>query len=115
MNALNEMTWTKVASINDFPPDGGSCVLFKGKQIAIFRFDSKDKWFATDNMCPHKKDMVLGRGLIGDSNGEPKVACPMHKKTFSLETGKCLSGDDYKISTYPIKVENESVYLGEEN
>jgi nitrite reductase (NADH) small subunit len=112
MNALNEITWTKVANTDDFPVDGGSCVLFEGKQIAIFRFDSKGKWFATDNMCPHMKDMVLARGLIGDAKGEPKVACPMHKKTFSLETGKCLSGDDYEISTYPIKVEAGSVYLG---
>lgn len=112
MNALDDITWTKVANTDDFPSDGGNCVLFEGKQIAIFRFDSKGKWFATDNICPHMKDMVLARGMIGDAKGEPKVACPMHKKTFSLETGKCLSGDDYEITTYPIKVEGDSVYLG---
>jgi hypothetical protein len=29
------------------------------------------------NQCPHKGDMVLGRGLIGDEKGEPKVARPI--------------------------------------
>ena len=112
MSTLKEITWTKVAHTDDFPIDGGNCVLFEGKQIAIFRFDSMGKWYATDNMCPHKKDMVLARGMIGDLKGEPKVACPMHKKTFSLETGKCLSGEDYEIATYPIKVEDGFVFLG---
>jgi nitrite reductase (NADH) small subunit len=99
--------WVKVAETKDFPDDGGGCVKFNGKQIAIFNFRSLGKWYATDNQCPHMKDMVIARGLIGDGNGEPKVACPMHKKTFSLESGKCLSGDEYELKTYSIKVEND--------
>jgi nitrite reductase (NADH) small subunit len=50
--------------------------------------------------------------LIGSLDTEPKVACPFHKKTFSLETGECLSGDDYQIKTYPVKVMNGLVYIG---
>ena len=33
--------------------------------------------------------MVLARGLIGDQQGVPKVACPLHKKNFSLTDGDC--------------------------
>ena len=55
--------------------------------------------------------MVLGRGMIGTQNGEPKVACPFHKKTFSLKTGESLSGDDLQIQVYPVKVENGKVYV----
>ena len=47
---------------------------------------------------------------IIDKNGEPKVACPYHKKNFSLEDGKCLD-DDYCINTYPVKVEDGYVYI----
>jgi nitrite reductase (NADH) small subunit len=50
-------------------------------------------------------------GSTGEEQ-EPKVACPFHKKTFSLKTGACLSGDDYQIQTYPVKVENGMVYVG---
>ena len=73
-------------------------------------FTSKNKWFATDNLCPHKKQMILSRGMIGETGDTPKVACPFHKKTFSLEDGKCLD-DDYCIDTYPVKVEDGYVYI----
>ena len=41
----------------------------------------------------------------------PKVACPLHKKTFSLETGECLSGEEYSVKVFPVKVERDEVYL----
>ena len=62
-------------------------------------------------MCPHKREFVLSRGLLGDQNGTPKVACPLHKKTFSLETGECLSGDDFRVSVFPVKVDGDDVYV----
>ena len=65
-------------------------------------------------MCPHKKQMILSRGMVGDKAGEPKVACPYHKKTFSLESGCNMEGEDYKIKTYPVKVEEGYVYIGVE-
>jgi nitrite reductase (NADH) small subunit len=56
--------------------------------------------------------MALSRGMIGTQNDEPKVACPFHKKTFSLATGECLSGDECNIKTYPVKVEDGNVLIG---
>jgi len=29
-----------------------------------------------------------------------------------LDTGECLSGDECAIKTYPVKVENGSVFIG---
>ncbi len=49
--------------------------------------------------------------MIGTQAGEPKVACPFHKKTFSLQTGACLSGDEYKIKTYEVRAEDGWVYV----
>jgi hypothetical protein len=57
------------------------------------------------------KDMVLARGMLGDQKGEPKVACPQHKKTFSLKSGECLSGDPLRIRTFPVKVEDGAVFV----
>jgi|TARA_R110002126_G_scaffold291780_1_gene457919 nitrite reductase (NADH) small subunit len=104
--------WFKAASIKDFPKDGGACVKYKNKQIAVFNFARLNKWYATQNVCPHKIEMVLSRGMIGDDKGTPKVACPLHKKTFSLEDGSNLSGDDLKIATYPVKIKDGNVYIG---
>jgi nitrite reductase (NADH) small subunit len=53
--------------------------------------------------------------MIGDKQGVPKVACPLHKKNFSLEDGSSLGGEDYKIAVYPVKIENENVYIGFED
>lgn len=104
--------WFKAASIKNFPKDGGACVKYKGKQIAVFNFERINKWYACQNVCPHKIEMVLSRGMIGDDKGFPKVACPLHKKTFSLENGENLNGDLDAIATYPVKIEGENVYIG---
>lgn len=104
--------WLKAASIKDFPIDGGACVKYKDKQIAVFNFARLNKWYACQNICPHKMEMVLSRGMIGDHKGIPKVACPLHKKTFSLENGENLNGDMDTIATYPVKIEGENVYIG---
>ncbi len=104
--------WQKVAKVEDFPEDGGVCMKHNDKQIAIFSFNRKGKWYACQNLCPHKLEMVLSRGLLGDENGIAKVACPLHKKTFSLETGENLNGDLPAIATYPVKIEGGWVYVG---
>ncbi|RXP55470.1 nitrite reductase small subunit NirD [Lutibacter sp. HS1-25] len=111
--ALNDVkVWFKAAPVKDFPIDGGVCVKYKEKQIAVFNFQLNNAWYACQNVCPHKMEMVLSRGMIGDDKGMPKVACPMHKKTFSLETGENLNGDLDAIATYPVKIEDNFVYIG---
>lgn len=104
--------WYKAGSIELFPPNGGACIKYQDKQIAIFNFKRKNKWYACQNLCPHKMEMVLGRGMIGDDMGVPKVACPLHKKTFSLESGENLNGDLQAIAVYPVKIEQGFVFVG---
>ena len=101
----------RVGHVSDFPVEGGRAVKYGRSQIAVFRFASRDKWYACENLCPHKQEMVLARGILGDQQGSPKVACPLHKKTFSLESGQCLSGEDYKVRVFPVKVERDAVFL----
>ncbi|MBX2877750.1 MAG: nitrite reductase small subunit NirD [Saprospiraceae bacterium] len=104
--------WYEVAPVNQFPKNGGVCVKYKGMQIAVFYFARQGRWYACQNLCPHKLEMVLSRGLLGEENGVPKVACALHKKTFSLETGENLNGDLPPIATYPVKVQGEKVFIG---
>lgn len=108
----NVKTWFKAAHTKDFPEDGGACVKFNDHQIAVFNFSRRGEWYACQNMCPHKMQMVLSRGMIGSTEGEPKVACPFHKKTFSLKNGSCLNAEEEKIIVYPVKVVDDFVYVG---
>lgn len=104
--------WFKVGVITDFPENSGACIKYKTKQIAVYNFTRTGKWYATQNLCPHKMEMVLSLGMIGDKDDIPKVACPMHKKNFSLVDGSNLAGEDLKIATYPVKIEDGNVYIG---
>ncbi len=106
-----ERTWVRVGLIDDFPIDGGATIRYGKSQIAVFNLASRGEWYASQNMCPHKKAFVLSRGILGDARGVPKVACPLHKKTFSLETGESLSDPEYRIETFPVRVEGADVFL----
>lgn len=112
VNTAVQTIWTYACKVSDIPEDGGACALINGEQIAIFNFARLGKWLASQNLCPHKQQMALSRGMIGTSNNIPKVACPFHKRTFSLIDGHCLNDDDCEsIKTYEVKIENGEVYV----
>jgi nitrite reductase (NADH) small subunit len=104
--------WFKAARVEDFPENGGACVKYQDLQIAVFNFSRRNEWYACQNLCPHKMQMILSRGMIGSLNGEPKVACPFHKKTFSLKTGECLNAEECSISVFPVRIQDGYVHIG---
>jgi NAD(P)H-dependent nitrite reductase large subunit/NAD(P)H-dependent nitrite reductase small subunit len=108
---LEQPRWTQVGLVANFPHDGGATIKYGKTQIAVFNFASRGEWYACQNLCPHKKAFVLSRGILGDAAGEPKVACPLHKKTFSLHSGESLQGEEYRIRTFAVKVDGDDVYL----
>lgn len=105
-------TWVKATHVDNVPENGGVCVKIDDRQIALFNFQSRGEWYACQNMCPHRMQMILSRGMLGDKQGIPKVACPFHKKTFSLCTGENLDGEEYSIQTYPVRIDGKIVYIG---
>lgn len=104
--------WYKAAPAARFPQNGGACIKYGDLQIAVFNFTREGNWYACQNLCPHKMEMVLSRGILGEEQFEPKVACPLHKNAFSLKTGEHLNGELQPIATYPVKVEDGFVYIG---
>jgi nitrite reductase (NADH) small subunit len=106
------VVWFRAAPVGAFPRDGGACVLAGSHQIAVFNFARRGEWYACQNLCPHRKQMALSRGLLGSAGGIPKVACPFHKTTFALESGACLSDDCESIRVYPVRVEDGWVHVG---
>lgn len=110
--ARSEKSWVMVGNAHDFAPNVGSPILYGQTQLAVFNNKQRGEWYCTQNMCPHKQAFVLSQGILGDSAGTPKVACPLHKKQFNLEDGKELGTEGgLKLLTFPIKVENEKVWV----
>ena len=79
--------------------------------ILLHHFSHSNRYFATQNVCPHKLDMVLSRGIVGDVDGLAKLACPLHKKTFALESGRGISDPELSIMTFPVEIRDGDVYL----
>jgi len=108
---LDQSNWVRAMRVDEVPLDAGIAFKHGQGQIAVYHLAATGSWYATDNACPHTGDQVLARGILGDQGGIPKVACPHHKKSFDLTSGKCLGDEPYAIRTYPVKVENGYVYL----
>merc|ERR1712190_571092 len=104
-------TWRDVGLADDYIKGGGFAAKVSNSELAIFHHAALDKWYATQSSCPHKQLRVLSRGLIGLHGDAPKVACPIHKTTYNLETGKGISNAGLNIATFDVKVKDGRVFV----
>lgn len=102
---LLDQAYRPLLRASEVPRDTGVTVKVGRTPIAIFHSGLDDQYYASQARCPHKGDAVLGRGLLGDEAGVPKVACPLHKRNFSLVTGECLNAISAGILTFPVRIE----------
>ena len=98
-----EVEWRDVCSIDDVLRGAGVAALLNGQQIAIVRTRA-DQFFALSNFDPFSKAFVIARGIVGDRAGVPKIASPIYKQNFSLETGECLDDPNVRLAVFPIRV-----------
>ena len=124
----SSLSWQPIVESRNFreTPTGSSTNVKRGDtQLAVFKI--KDKFYATQQMCPHKRTFALSEGLIGDdvaSSGkdskDPKesklwVSCPFHKKNFTLNgpsAGACSNDESVNIATFPVEERDDGwVYL----
>jgi nitrite reductase (NADH) small subunit len=104
--------WTSIGNKSNFPVDLGTRVKVKDKQIAVFNLNNGTQWYASQNLCPHDKRMVLSRGLTGSVEDKPTVICPLHKRTFDLNTGESLTDSACgNLITFPIKIEDDELFI----
>src|SRR5690606_4900792 len=115
METLSLTSWKLACRVEDTIENGGICLKLADQQVALFYLTRRNEWYATQNECPQKQQIIITSGTIGSLGDQAKLACPFHKKTFALDTGECLSGDECAIKTYPVKVENGCVYIALQN
>ncbi|KAG1691153.1 hypothetical protein DVH05_027228 [Phytophthora capsici] len=117
LSDLDDTDWVSFGKKELFDVNGGGAVLYGESQLAIFNIVEscngieKVSWYATQNMCPFDHSFVLAQGIVGDLDGRPKVACPMHKRNYDLSDGCCLSGDDLRLQTFDAKDEDGVIYV----
>ncbi|EMC96479.1 hypothetical protein BAUCODRAFT_476493 [Baudoinia panamericana UAMH 10762] len=111
----SELTWQPLAKSEQFTdaPTGSSLAVKRGDtQLAIFKV--KGQYYATQQMCPHKRAFVLSDGLIGDDMKTDKlwVSCPYHKRNYELkgaDAGKCGNDESVNIATFPVEARDDGM------
>ncbi|KAF8189889.1 nitrite reductase [Mycena galopus ATCC 62051] len=100
----SDWEWLSLVSKADMmPTDVGTtsvAIKYGETQLAVFHLPKRG-YFATQQMCPHRRAFVLDHGIIGESpKGEPYVSCPLHKRNYTLSGGACLNDAEYQILTF---------------
>jgi nitrite reductase (NADH) small subunit len=94
--------WIRVGTCDQIPPRQGRSVSIGDRELAIFNLG--DRFFATDNRCPHKGGPLCDGIVTGTS-----VVCPLHTWKIDLVDG-CVqrpqAGADHCVATYAVRVEN---------
>ena len=103
-------TWNAVCAFDEIVPDTGVCALLNGRQVAVFRV-GQEQLFAIDNYDPNSNAAVLSRGLVGSLGERIVVASPIYKHHFDLQTGECLEAPAHSVSSFPVRVENGTVWV----
>ncbi|OTB14620.1 hypothetical protein K445DRAFT_319031 [Daldinia sp. EC12] len=123
----------------DSTPNGISANIKRGDtQLALWRV--RGKYYATQQMCPHKRSFALSDGLIGQDISPPSpppspssspssdstnakkepcndpkapwVSCPFHKRNFDLDSGACRNDSSMSIATFAVEERTDGmVYL----
>jgi len=103
--------WVDVGDVALFPINGGAAVKVSKAELAVYNSTTTGKWYATQNSCPHKQLQVLSRGMVGMAGQVAKVACPIHKNTYNLETGKGISNPGLNIAAFDAKVDGGRILI----
>ncbi|EME86727.1 uncharacterized protein MYCFIDRAFT_186832 [Pseudocercospora fijiensis CIRAD86] len=109
------LSWQPLARSDQFSdsPTGSSLAVKRGDtQLAIFKV--KGRYYATQQMCPHKRAFVLSDGLIGEDVKNEKlwVSCPLHKRNYSMkgdDAGKCGNDETVNIATFPVEARDDGM------
>jgi nitrite reductase (NADH) small subunit len=112
MDAEPEVHWRDVCALDDIPADCGVAALLVGRQIAIVRVGDGERVYAVSNYDPFSEAFVIARGIVGDRAGRAKIASPIYKQSFDLETGACLDDASVRLPIYAVRVRGGRVEVG---
>ena len=93
-----------VGTVDDIQAHG--CVQVSGGGHGIAVFAHEGRFYAVDNRCPHM-GFPLSRGTVHDG----LLTCHWHHARFDLEGGGTLDPFADNVRTFPVLVENGSVYV----
>jgi 3-phenylpropionate/trans-cinnamate dioxygenase ferredoxin component len=105
MDSTAKENWHFVGLIANFEDEDVEQVKVGSLAIAVYR--AKGQFYATQDLCTHER-AFLSDGVVVDCI----VECPFHQGRFDVRTGKAMGAPVIvPLKTYPVKVENERIYV----
>ena len=131
----SSLTWQPIVTADKFPdlPSGSSHTVKRGDtQLAVFKI--RGKYYASQQMCPHRRAFALSDGLLGETKSSDDckesnfyVSCPMHKRNYQLNNpnkggtaaaeppttaGSCSNDPSMSIATFEAEERDDGfVYI----
>jgi 3-phenylpropionate/trans-cinnamate dioxygenase ferredoxin subunit len=78
----------------------------EGKKICIARHSNSLYAFAFT--CPH------AGGLLANGYIDPlgNIVCPLHRYKYALKNGYNISGEGYRLKTWPVERRSNGIFIG---
>jgi nitrite reductase/ring-hydroxylating ferredoxin subunit len=114
------MSWIKVLSQNELPPNERKVV--KVEQRAILLVHHNNQIYAVENSCPHLR-LPLQKGKITEDGA---IICPFHRSAFDLSSGNVkewspwppgigkvvgMISKEKALSVFPTRVDEGSIWV----
>jgi nitrite reductase (NADH) small subunit len=105
--------WIRVATCDQIPPRQGRSVAIGDRELAIFNLGPSsevgagDRFFATDNRCPHKGGPLCDGIVTGFS-----AVCPLHAWKINLTDGRVERPQTAAancVTTYAVRVDDQGI------
>jgi nitrite reductase/ring-hydroxylating ferredoxin subunit len=98
-------TFVTAARADELAPGQGKLVEVNHKRIALFNVGGR--YYAIDDMCPHR-GAPLSEGEIEGTT----VVCPWHGAIFDVTTGEVTQPPAaFGVATYDVRVEGEEIVI----
>ncbi len=91
-----------LGAVDQIPKGEGRAFVAGTTNIAVFHTRS-GKVFAVQALCPHRNG-PLADGLVGDAS----VTCPLHERSFDLQTGAGIGIEDC-VKSYPVQLSEDGM------
>lgn len=109
-----------VGAPDEFPEDRVRLVRAGGRDLGVVRWSGD--WYALRNRCPHESGPVCAGtlmpmlvssdiGTVDVDPSAPVLICPWHQWEFDVRSGRSVTGGEYRVATYGVRVERGRVLV----